>query len=732
MPMQPLRLVATLEGNARKEIDALVAAVEQGNARMNAAATGSANVQKRVAQDKATTIAASERDLLREVQRAALARASAENDLFARQRLTLKAQTDYRLAVYRENAAMTEQILKTHADKMAAIASRESGFSNTPFQKMLTQQNVANQQTGAFVAMMAKMGMSSKQAGQAVQQAGFQVGDFATQVASGQGFLRPFIQQGTQLVSMFGPWGAAIGAAGAVLGAFAVYALNAKDSVGRLTQAIKEADYSRLGNEIQALSSAERILIDVQTQGVRQFDSYGLAALSAQSGVESATRAINENKAALTAIFGSIEAASAAYERLQSQTVKGLRVQAQVSGLKAGDETVGSAKQVQELQNKERIEELKRGFDRERIEVQAWEQKKSKDGETVYETEKQLAERQAKEIARINRDEKESITLQEKVGANEVLKVQRDFGKKSADEAKRTSDKIRATALADQQEAHRQEAARAQFGQKQIDAMAALQVRVAEIAANGNEEELMRIRQDGETRLAEQQFNLDMTAEQYKAHLAYMTELAATHDAEKAKYAKSETTRMKMQSLAMGGMALETASNIAQAGAIIGGQSKALFAVTQALALATIGVKTAEAVVTDNANPLTWWKVPYDIALGASQAAVVAATTVKGFEVGGYTGSGPRGEVAGVVHRDEYVIPSPAVRSMGGPGGVERALSGGGSGISIGSMPITVTLTSGSPAEAERAGRLVGDSIFSRLREHQKRTRFAEAWGVPR
>ncbi|WP_412506147.1 phage tail length tape measure family protein [Roseovarius sp. SYSU LYC5161] len=55
-----------------------------------------------------------------------------------------------------------------------------------------------------------------------LQQVGFQVGDFFTQVASGQNPLRAFIQQGTQVAGAFGPWGAVIGAAGAVVGALAI------------------------------------------------------------------------------------------------------------------------------------------------------------------------------------------------------------------------------------------------------------------------------------------------------------------------------------------------------------------------------------------------------------------------------------------------------------------------------------------------------------------------------
>jgi hypothetical protein len=78
--------------------------------------------------------------------------------------------------------------------------------------------------------------------GNAVQQAGYQVGDFAVQIASGQGVMRPFIQQGTQLVSMFGPWGAVIGAAGAIVGALAQGLLGASAAAGTTTDAFELLD----------------------------------------------------------------------------------------------------------------------------------------------------------------------------------------------------------------------------------------------------------------------------------------------------------------------------------------------------------------------------------------------------------------------------------------------------------------------------------------------------------
>jgi hypothetical protein len=54
--------------------------------------------------------------------------------------------------------------------------------------------------------------------GNKMQQASFQLADFAVQLQSGQGFMRAFVQQGSQVAASFGPMGAAAGAAIAVVG----------------------------------------------------------------------------------------------------------------------------------------------------------------------------------------------------------------------------------------------------------------------------------------------------------------------------------------------------------------------------------------------------------------------------------------------------------------------------------------------------------------------------------
>ncbi|MGK9234771.1 hypothetical protein KXS07_23690 [Inquilinus limosus] len=57
--------------------------------------------------------------------------------------------------------------------------------------------------------------------GAIAQQAGYQVGDFAVQIASGQSWITALVQQGSQVLGVFGIWGAVLGGVVAVVGAVA-------------------------------------------------------------------------------------------------------------------------------------------------------------------------------------------------------------------------------------------------------------------------------------------------------------------------------------------------------------------------------------------------------------------------------------------------------------------------------------------------------------------------------
>lgn len=92
------------------------------------------------------------------------------------------------------------------------------------------------------------------------QQAGYQIGDFAVQVANGTSKMQAFGQQAPQLLQIFGPIGAVVGAAVAIFAAFAVVAEktskasgNAKTAVDDLNKAfdtLKQVDFETLGKNM--------------------------------------------------------------------------------------------------------------------------------------------------------------------------------------------------------------------------------------------------------------------------------------------------------------------------------------------------------------------------------------------------------------------------------------------------------------------------------------------------
>lgn len=91
----------------------------------------------------------------------------------------------------------------------------------------------------------------------ALQQAGYQVGDFAVQVANGTNSLQAFGQQAPQLLQIFGPAGAVIGAAVAVIAALGVVAQKSGKEISGLGSAlgVLEAPVSAVVESIKELGS---------------------------------------------------------------------------------------------------------------------------------------------------------------------------------------------------------------------------------------------------------------------------------------------------------------------------------------------------------------------------------------------------------------------------------------------------------------------------------------------
>jgi hypothetical protein len=114
-----------------------------------------------------------------------------------------------------------------------------------------------------------------------LQQAGFQIGDFAVQIANGTNKMQAFGQQAPQLLQIFGPIGSIVGAAVAVFAAFAVVAEKSASAVGasvgryaesldKLSAAIQNAkdaiDQFRFGDSIADLESQVQRLRQLLTE----------------------------------------------------------------------------------------------------------------------------------------------------------------------------------------------------------------------------------------------------------------------------------------------------------------------------------------------------------------------------------------------------------------------------------------------------------------------------------
>lgn len=115
------------------------------------------------------------------------------------------------------------------------------------------------------------------------------------------------------------------------------------------------------------------------------------------------------------------------------------------------------------------------------------------------------------------------------------------------------------------------------------------------------------------------------------------------------KYANADMGIQIAKALAAGALAGVQAWNAA-------GGNPILFAVIAALITATTAAQVATIIAQRNAI------MNASPSSSASSGSVSKVRTVTGFSEGGYTGDGGRLEVAGVVHRGEYVVPQPELR----------------------------------------------------------------------
>lgn len=236
------------------------------------------------------------------------------------------------VAQYDPAAAQVQRLARAEATLDRAIAQgvttqeEKARVLDLVRQKMAAtnaaNDNLARAATGATTA--------GRNMGAAFQQAGFQVGDFAVQVASGQGVLRPLIQQGTQLVSMFGPWGAVIGAAGAVVGALVMSLWDFDDAAEKAEKAAK--NYDKVMSDVEsnlkrATAAGKDLRSGLQEEGgtvadlIRYYASLSatmreVEQIRLQSSRNKVVESMDEQRAAVAGFLGELDTLNNAAQRM--------------------------------------------------------------------------------------------------------------------------------------------------------------------------------------------------------------------------------------------------------------------------------------------------------------------------------------------------------------------------------------------------------------------------------
>ena len=165
------------------------------------------------------------------------------------------------------------------------------------------------------------------------------------------------------------------------------------------------------------------------------------------------------------------------------------------------------------------------------------------------------------------------------------------------------------------------------------------------------------------------------------------------------------------------------------------GAYKTMFAIQQAFAMTSATINALQAYNQVLANPWTFDPITKQtaasITLGMGMAGVgmIAAQTIAGFETGGYTGSGGRKDVAGVVHGQEYVLNAAATKRVG-VGTLDAINSGKSLGSGGGDViaPITVNVSVQSNGESsvdtqgqsKQLGQMIGNAVRTVIRQEQR------------
>lgn len=533
------------------------------------------------------------------------------NQQYAQQQRQIRLALANRVIQEREAKTLLEQVARAQTQAVA-IATRS-------------------------VQGLRRSGGATRNFGVIAQQAGFQVGDFATQVASGQRAVVAFTQQAPQFLGFFGPIGAVAGAATAILGAFAVATLATRDA----TRNAKDAN----DRYKTSLEDVRDRLIEA-TEGER-----GLARAIAQRGLDASIKQIDE--------------AREAFFKADAQLQKFTKRYGDFTGRVAENETGEFQALIVKFQSLQKAANDARNAVNDRVIDAENQSRRIADGS--FDPQTRGRRDRATEARRNAQDNLKNLREQAaaiRISAHElnvVRETQNLINGGFAGGAMKAREIAEAT-IQQREEIEKVIQAR-RDDEREQQRIARERQRVeqqlpgfrSDIINDPFEQELARLQEQFERR---NEFN----QRAYDLQLIQEEEFYRNSNAIAEKYAQQrEDLELRRQQVILGN-AETTFGGLADIARTFGGEQskvfKALFAAEKAFAIAQAAINIQVAL--SRALTLPFPANLAQFAVVATQGATIASSIQSiaggGFQRGGFTGNTGVGQVAGVVHGREFVM----------------------------------------------------------------------------
>ncbi|MFX5719034.1 tape measure protein [Acinetobacter baumannii] len=237
----------------------------------------------------------------------------------------------------------------------------------------------------------------------------------------------------------------------------------------------------------------------------------------------------------------------------------------------------------------------------------------------------------------------------------------------------------------------------------------------AQVAAKDNAEELLRIERD---------------------YIAAKEQLHAEHDVKLVDARQADFENQLQVYSQIAGLTAQTFDQMTSMLRDSVGESNALyktmFLAGKAASIAQAIVNTEEGATKALAQGGAYGSILAGVvrATGYASVGVIAAQTIAGFSSGGYTGNMGRGDVAGVVHGQEYVLNAAATKRVGVD--TLNAINSGGSferTVSSSEQPVTIQVyvtdsgvnTNGANTQDQKQfGQMIGNAVRTIIRQEQR------------